>query len=155
MTPTPLVGRSQDEIVAQIEAWKHDIFGFRSEVLVNGLDFEHAKAYLKDGVSEDEWNAITAKEPSVYEQMRSYMEFAIGKAQDHRGISAYRSTEKLNAWTWLLGCEPIEEPFAQYGAPILRALCIRHGFTWPDDEDINRMAEGKPCHDGCLDGCGS
>lgn len=151
---TTLVARSQAEIVAKIEEAKsNDVFGFKSEVLLGALQFDHAKTYLKPEVTAEEWAKIGDDLPPQLEQMRDYMAFAIGKAQDHRGISAYRSVEKLNAWTWLLGCEPIDEPFAQYGAPILKALCERHGFDWPDDEDINRMAEGKPCESGCLDGC--
>lgn len=152
---TALVSRSQKEIVDRIEEIKSgDVFGFESEVLISALDFPYAKIYLKEGITEEEWKELTDDAPPVFEQMRTYMEFAIGKAQDHRGISASRSVMKLNGWTWLLGCEPIESPYAQYGAPILKALCERHGFDWPDDEDINRMAEGKPCHVGCCDGCG-
>jgi len=146
--------RSQDEIVAYIRA-NDDLFGFAREVLIPRLDFEHAKEWLREGVTPEEWQELLESEDvPPLDAMRKYMDFAIGKARDHRGLSASRSVMKLNAWTFLLGFEPIEDPFPNYGAPILKALCQRHEFNWPDDDvALNRMAEGLPCHDGCMEGC--
>lgn len=146
--------RTQDEI-AGYAAGVEDFFGFKKEALVYCLDFEHAKPFLKDEVTEAEWEP-TLTDEDVLKDMRDYMIFAIGKCEDHRGLSAGRSVNKLNAWTWVLGFEPIEEPYAQYGAPILKALCERHGFEWPTDNDpLNRMAQGMKCEPGCLEGCGT
>lgn len=141
--------RTQEEIVAKIEA-SQSLFGFEKSVWVGGLDFAHAKPYLKEEVTEAEWEV-----ENPLDAMRVYMVFAIEKATDHRGLSAGRSVENLNAWTWLLGCEPITEPYPQYGVPILKALAQRHGLDWPDDTALERMAQGLPCHDDCMDGCGA
>jgi hypothetical protein len=42
------LARSQDEIVGRFEATRdRDILGFTAEVLVDSLDFEHARPFLK------------------------------------------------------------------------------------------------------------
>jgi hypothetical protein len=91
--------------------------------------------------------------------MRDYMEFAWGKADDHRGLSAMRSVEKFKAWVWLLGndklvefCED-DDHYAYYGAPVLQRICQEYSFPIPDDAGIQRMMKGLPCKDGCTSGC--
>lgn len=147
--------RTQEEIVAKIESSK-SFFGFDKEVYIYALDYEHAKAYLKPEVTKEEWESGLEEEGPIEKRMASYMEFAIGKALDHRGISANRSVEKLNAYSWLLGeDEWIEDPYAMYGVPILKTLAERHGLNWPtDDERLNNMAEGRNCTPDCPEGCG-
>jgi hypothetical protein len=90
------------------------------------------------------------------------MEVAVGKAIDHRSISASRSVEKLAEYAWLLGhdklaAEMIEDHrYPMYGCPALKHMADTLG--WQIDEMQNplfvRMAEGLPCHDGCDEGCG-
>ena len=101
--------RTQDEIVARIRE-KRSFFGFDAEVLLPSLDFEHAVEFLKPEATREHWEGGGEKkepyplaEASVMRDFRDYAEFAWGKAQDHRGLSAYRSLEKLSAWAWLLG----------------------------------------------------
>lgn len=153
-TAAPTLKRSQDEIVAMVEEVKDDTFGFSLDVFLGALDFDHARPFLKKEVTAEEWAEIAPEDPLP--AFHKYMAFAIGKAQDHRALSAGRSVEKLNAWSWLMGFEPSDAPYAQYGVPILKDLAERHGYPWPeDDEELARMAEGKPCHEGCREGCGS
>lgn len=134
-----------------------DWLGFRREVLVSVLCFDDAEGYLADGVTEEQWtpNRITDIDAAA----RSYYEFALGKIEDHRGISASRSVEKLREYAWLLGRDDAvtamdEKDYAMYGAPQVKAFAMAMGYEWPDhDESLNRMAEGKPCESGCEDGC--
>lgn len=152
MTAPQQLMRSQEEIVAKINS-EDSFFGFGKQVYVSVLDFEHAKQYLKDGVTEEEW--AEAQVTDVRREFETYLDFAIGKALDHRGLSAHRSVEKLNAWSWLMGHdEPIEEPYPTYGVPILKALAERHDVPWPQgNEDLDRMARGEPCRENCNEGC--
>lgn len=158
--------RSQEEIAARIGAIKdHDMLGFQHEVLVGALDWEHAQVFLKPGTSKREWDRLRPRsEVQVRADALHYLKFAMGKIADHRGISAVRSVDKMHQYAWLLGCDDIDAlvrdtPYGQYGAPIVRATAVRLGgpfqAEWVKiaDEPLNRMAEGKPCTDGCAEGC--
>lgn len=150
--------RTQDEILARIaEVASDDFLGFRFEVLVDALDFEHAKAFLKEGATPKAWaeHQVT----NTAEKTRWYYDFALGKIDDHRGISASRSTVKLREYAWLLGRDDAitamdAADYENYGAPKVKAFADVMGYPWPDSEDLNRMAAGKPCSEGCS-GCGS
>lgn len=96
---------------------------------------------------------------NVIEAMREYME-RIGweKVEDHRGISAGRTVEKMEAWIWLLDdrdtLKAVEDaPYENYGAPKLAVVCKAYGFPIPEDQDIQRMIRGERCSAGCT-GCG-
>lgn len=143
-----------------------DTFGWqRQTVIIYGLSFADAQrlGFVKPGTEDDgSW-----PEPSVERTeaaARGYLVFAIGKAIDHRGISASRSVEKLAAFAWLLGSDATVKSihaadYAQYGAPQLKAFAIGMGWSgaWEvhATPELERMAEGRPCHDGCDDGCGT
>jgi hypothetical protein len=152
--------RTQQEIVDRIvDANADDDFmGFRREVLLDALEFEHAKPYLKDGVTEAEWDA--SREKDTQAAARGYLDFAVGKIEDHRGISASRSVEKLGEYAWLLGRDDVVAAMAaadypQYGAPKVKAFAEGMGWPWPPDAGLARMAEGLPCTEDCYGGCGS
>jgi hypothetical protein len=153
--------RTQAEIVARIaEKEKSDLFGFEREVLISSLDFEHAKQFLVADAKPEEWvPAIT--DDQVKAKALDYLVFAWGKAQDHRGISAERSVMKLTQWLWLMGMDELvgrierdEVAYAQYGAPTLKVIAEALGAPVPEDADLRRMMEGRPCVDGCENGCG-
>jgi hypothetical protein len=151
--------RTQDEIVQRIRDTRDDDWaGFRAEVLLSRLDFEHAREFLKPTATPAEW----AKDPppeSVEEEARDYMAFAWGKAIGHRGISAGRSIDKIGEFLWLLGRDDTLERFeqadyAQYGAPALALACREMGWPIPEDEATQRMIRGEPCRPDCYEGCG-
>jgi hypothetical protein len=152
------VNRTQDEIVARIEdATDEDMFGFRREVLVDALDFEHAKPFLIAGATAEEWEE--ARVDDFDAAARSYYTFALEKIEGHRGISANRSVEKLTEFAWLLGRDDVvaameAAEYPQYGAPKVAAFAAGFGLDWPTDPAMVRMASGRPCEDNCYDGCG-
>jgi hypothetical protein len=160
MTTTTL--RTPTEIHERIKAVRADDWlGFRREILVPALPFGEARRYLKADaeITEAGWKASQEGAGPLDTQARAYLEFAIGKIDDHRGISASRSVEKLTEYAWLLGRDDVvtamdEEPYGQYGAPKVKAFATGMGYPWPDDADLNRMASGEPCRPGCEDGCG-
>lgn len=142
------------------------LFAFDIDVYMNYLPYEYVKEFLKEGVTEEEWNKalkedgheLPATHESVVADMKSYMEFAIGKALDHRGISANRSVQKMEAWTHIIRLyDEIDwDNYANYGAPILRQICDKMGWQemYQDKADFIRMSEGKKCTPDCNEGCG-
>ena len=82
--------RTQQEILDRIKKRKDkDVFGFEWPYYAGALTFENVKPFLKDGVTEDDWDQDT--EEGIKKQAIEYMEFAWEKANDCRGLSAGRS----------------------------------------------------------------
>lgn len=151
--------RTQEEILARFtEANGTDWLGFRTDVLSEHMTYETLTAtgaFEMDKISEADWEPVTNTERAA----RSYLDFAIGKIEDHRGISAERSVAKLREYAWLMGRDDVVEAmdaegYPQYGAPQVRAFAKTLGWPWPDDEMADRMANGNPCRPDCEDGCG-
>ena len=119
--------RTQEGILARIEAIaKNDVRGLERNDLVDFLDYEHAKPYLKEGTTEEEWAEYRAAIKPPKEQMKDYMDFAWEKANNKRGISAYRSLCHYSAWLWLDDNEELAErirEYEYYGKPQLIAVC--------------------------------
>lgn len=155
--------RTPEEILARIkDVTPHDMFGFRRDVLMGYLDFEHVKPFLKPEAVPAQWVADQNSTEAIIQETKSYMELAWGKVRDHRGLSAGRSVQKMTEFCWLLGedklIEQIEKSdYPQYGAPILKLICEKFGFPIPDDEDLKLMMQGlrcRACTDGSNSGCG-
>ena len=168
--------RTQEEIVLRIQKKSKEFLNFESEVLYDYLDYDHAEPLkLQSPMPDREQFEVQScgiggdaasyqhvlTEAQIPEQMAGYMRFAWGKVEDHRGISAGRSVQKLAALAWLLGDDDVvafaenEGNYAQYGAPILKHICEKYGLPIPDDAGLLRMMEGSPCEDGCGMGCSS
>ncbi len=151
--------RTQEQIVARAkQVLKDDFLGFATDVLITSLEFENAKQFLKPEVKAEEW-----KEPptlvEIKAQAREYLEFAWGKAQDHRGLSASRSVGKLTEWVWLLGDDELlnaveKAGYRNYGAPKLAVISKAWGAPMPDDAPTLNMVAGKMCNPECCEGCG-
>jgi hypothetical protein len=144
--------RTQDEIAERFMRKRQEFLNFEPEILVAFLDYEHAKPILKEGVTADEWgeSRIPLIRETVVEHARTYMgEYGWDKCLNHRGISANRTVQKMEAWMWLLCDDEMvavcqdPELYPQYGAPILKAICEKYGWEIPDDPAVDRMAAGK------------
>lgn len=153
--------RTQAEIVEWYRHEQHnDLLGFTAQVVLPYLPVEQLREFCKSGADLSDWEADPLTERDVLEAMRLYMKFAWGKVQNHRGISANRSVLKMSAWLWLLGDEEMvafceaHGNYAQYGAPILKAICDKYGFPIPENPKLERMIRGLPCIPGCDEGCG-
>lgn len=153
------MNKTQAEILARFnELGADDYFGFRREALLEAMDFDTAMSagLVGSDTSAAEWGA-----PDVKGTASAYLEFAIGKAAGHRGISASRSIEKLGEWVWCLGDAELDErfvdaPYPSYGAPKLELLAQAWGVAHParETEEWRRMAAGELCSPGCG-GCAS
>lgn len=152
--------RSATEILSRIKSDKTDFFGFATGALLEFLTFGEAQPFLKPDAKESDWTMRWDRsDEGVKSCMRDYMAFAWGKAGDHRGLSAGRSIEKMEAWIWLLEDDDFlaqlaQVPYENYGAPKLKAICERYGLDIPSDPAVLRMAAGQSCCDGCEEGCG-
>lgn len=130
--------RTQEEIVDRIrERQGGDPFGFETGELLGCLDFEHAKPFLKQTATADDWKQDPSDVEAVVERMREYMKFAWEKANGCRGISANRSVQHYQAWLWLAGNEELLakvnelfEDYCYYGKKILRAISEAYGWDW-------------------------
>lgn len=148
----------EDIVVFYREESKHDLLGFTGDVVLYHLPAEQLSEFVEK--VPDDWQPRPLERDVILAAMRDYMEFAWTKVQDHRGISANRSVEKMAAWLYLLKDDEMRlfatngEHYAQYGAPILKEICEKYQFAIPDDPALERMAKGLPCHDGCAEGCG-
>lgn len=133
-----ITARSQDEILARIELRKEsDPLGFERGDYIDFLDFDHAKPYLKEGTTAEEWDEETKDHDAPLDAMRNYMPFAFGKAHGERGISAHRSLYHMTAWAWLSGDDELTDMIVRehngnyhsYGLEILRKICEHCGWN--------------------------
>lgn len=153
--------KTNEEIVARIkEDQGNSQFGFANEVLSIYLPWELAKEFYGPGTEEksfDEWKRELCKE-HVENCIKTYMaEYGWDKAQNHRGLSASRTVEKMRHWLWLLDDDKKInwDNYKNYGCPILKQICELYNLPIPDSEDLRLMAQGKPCTlKPCL-GCGA
>lgn len=160
--------RTQEEIIERIVAIvadRSDFFGTRQEELIAMVEVER----LSDPRLTKVYGEITATEgyaPRTEEQVREaaadYLEFAVGKAFDHRGLSAARSVDHYREWVWLLCTDSIVEEFeatdyASYGVPQLRfaaqALGLHERWEALRTPTTDRMADGLSCGEDWCSGC--
>lgn len=152
------LAHTQDEIVARMTSFEAstDYFGIRASTLFGFLDLKHARPLLRPGVTPAEWGPI----PDPLGAAREYLDFAIGKAVDHRGLSALRSVSHFREWAWLSGdpdfTAALDADYSYYGAPILHAVAVALGQDelWAArlTPELERMSEGVPCSPDCS-GC--
>ena len=155
--------RTQDEILERILDRKgSDFLGFECEVLYTYLTYDNVLQFLKEDhvLERDDWTDGLG-DSAVFKELKGYMEFALGKAYNHRGISAGRSISKMTSYLWLLGNDDLFDKFlnagyAQYGVPQLMVVCEAFDMDVPDymQDEIANMAQGDPCEPGCDEGCG-
>lgn len=156
-----------EQMLVVIEQKEKALLSFIPDALYDFLSVEEALQvgahFGKDTSKADTsgWTDGDARTPeSIRARMAKYMrEYGWPKAIGHRGISASRTLDKMRAWAWLAGDEDVLKGafacgYAQYGAPVLAAVCEHYGWPVPDGEDAERMIAGRPCTDypGC--GCG-
>lgn len=157
--------KTQQDIVDRLKTDSGQMFDFFPEIAINFLTFEQAKPSLNQEKLDTEegkeleksWSVAPLTEEHVLAELKDYMSFAWDKAQDHRGLSASRSTSKMEAWCWLLDREKeIDwDNHENYGAPILKQICELFDIALPEYQGVLNMAEGKRCMPDCSMGCGA
>lgn len=133
--------RTQEEILKRIGEIKSDFSGAERSSLLYYLSYENAKKFLKEEVTEEDWNKDRkSTDEDVLKEMKDYINFAWEKAHGERGLSASRSLSHYSAWIWLLNDGNFEEfenqaenNYAMYGKPVLKWICKKYNL--PDQSD--------------------
>lgn len=157
LTEQGFTPRTAEQILARIENQdQNDFLGFRYDVLVPTLPWEQARPFLTDTAVEADWQGDTNTWQHLYNNTVQYVKFGLGKAEDHRGVSAYRTITKLNTWCWLLGDDTdavYGAPYPSYGVPGIMVAAGLLGMTVQLSPTLLRMSQGLPCVEGCQEGC--
>ena len=131
--------RTQQEILNRIEYVKsRDVLGFEGSDLIEFLDFENAKEYLKEEyVKKVEAGSEKWEQPNPVSLIKEYLPFAWDKANNCRGLSAERSLCRFAAWLWMDGVEeeeikPLVEDYSYYGKPELVKISEKYGVNWKE-----------------------
>lgn len=129
--------RTDSEILARIkERQASDFLGAETGILILRLPFDAAKQFLKEDAPADAWDVYPRDRESLLEEMQEYMPFAWEKANDGRGLSAWRSMSHYQAWTWLAGDDLGElSDYSYYGKDNLVRICQYYGWDskrWDD-----------------------
>ena len=138
---------TQSEVDERYEArLPGDPLGFEVDEYTPYMSCGGLRAIAKEGTTDEDIAEVQSEltQEAMLKEMEEYMEFAWGKANDERGISANRSIQHYIAWTWLAGdrdlSAEVERLYAEeydfYGKPILRKICEFYGWDWKQwDED--------------------
>ena len=138
--------RTDEEILAKIKELKEserDFFGFIATNLLIRLPFEKARPFSE--YEGDKWTSAPRDRESILEEMRDYMPFAWDKANNCRGLSAARSLDHYQAWTWLAGDDLGDfSEYEYYGKDHLARICDYYGWDyskWDDGVRKNNSSE--------------
>ncbi len=129
--------RTQEEILERIKS-ADDLFGTQIADLVNYLDWDNRKQFLKDEYvakveSGEEEKLPTHTNPK--QEILDYLEFAYGKAHGQRGLSAGRSLLHFKTWIWLDDEKfyneilPFINDYTEYGLPALDRISAHYGWV--------------------------
>lgn len=142
--------KTQEQLVERIGARKQeDLFGFEWQEYLRGLDFAHARPFLKDDAKEANWHDAPITDEGLAAKMLEYMPFAWDKANNCRGISASRSVMHYVAWLWMAGEEDLaawcddDDNYEHYGKPVLIHICEHFGWDWEQWDDGVRTNTGE------------
>ncbi len=128
--------RTQEEIMDRFNK-VDDLFGTQKDDLIEYLQFENAKQYLKPEyvqkveAGEETWEVRTDAKAAIL----GYLDFAYGKAEDERGLSAGRSMLHFRSWIWLDDPEFYDQivfdidNYTNYGMSVLNKISKHYGFV--------------------------
>lgn len=141
--------KTQEQILARIETLENDdFFGYQRGDLMDFLDFKNAKQFLKKGAGQKKWEKCQEKntKKGIEKIIKNYIEFAWGKANGCRGLSAGRSIEHFSTWLWLYDeklYQKIEDiEYEHYGKEKLVAICEHFGWDYKKWDDGVRTNTG-------------
>ena len=140
--------RTQEEIQKRFEDIESN-FGTQRQDLIEFMEFDNAKSYLKDSYIKDiesgkeKW-VIPA---TVKEKILEYLPFAYQKAEDKKELSATRNLLHFKTWIWLddedfyrevIG---LIEKYTDFGLPALDKIAEKYGYAKQDEEVIEEPKE--------------
>lgn len=127
--------RTQEEIKKRFKE-ADDMFGTQQNDLIDYMTFETAKEFLKDEYVKDIESGQKKWDQSVNpkKEILNYLDFAYGKAENERGLSAGRSMLHFKTWIWLDDDKLYNELENQidnyygYGIPVLDKISNHYNF---------------------------
>lgn len=130
------ITRTSAEIIARVNKLNstgEDFFGAERGHLVYALPWNDAKQFLNDDATEASFTQMADVE-ALRSAAKDYMEFAVGKMMDERGLSANRSVDHYSGWIWLLTDDETHEhyshaPYGWYGRNQLELASSILGFS--------------------------
>ena len=101
--------RTQKEII-DFNKKKSGEFMWFSDKELQYLDWETYVKYglekkIKEEYRGDNWTPSPYTKEHIIDQMKDYVEFAVGKWENQRGLSVQRANQHFQTWCWLLGEE--------------------------------------------------
>lgn len=167
--------KTQEEIMLRIkELQGNDFLGFETSDLYGALTANNVIEMLlhagSDKSKEELEKELVDHKPyetneQIIAEMKRYMDFAVGKAVNHRGISASRSVGHYRSWVWLINDQESfdflndDSNYQNYGAPMLKYIAEKYGCQLPEGEKrivFDAMANGEICpwcESGDYEGC--
>ena len=123
--------RTQEELFQRYLARKdHDMFGFETGEYLRGMERNRLErlremGHIKEDADLSEWEPDLNNGDALAKCMHEYMPFAWDKANNCRGISAWRSLAHYIAWLWMAGEEGFDnlDDYEFYGKPQLERIC--------------------------------
>lgn len=148
--------RSSAEILAFCR--ENNSYGSVIALAMDYVDDEAFVALMDRERREEEQQYPSDRSPLV--DAEEYMQlFAWDAAFNHVGLSARMNLSKLEFWHWLIGDDEVvswcraPDAHVGYGAPILRKICLKHGWpVWDATVQQVRMQSGLWCRTSC-DAC--
>lgn len=142
--------KTQEEIVNRVRYLStsdYDLLGFEQSDLLEYLDFEHARPFLKKDATPEAWAKIAEMRKPPIENVKGYLDFAWDKANKCRGLSAGRSLNHLSAWLWLAGYDELVQSWREYNCYGKMQLVLASelvGFDWrAHDNGVWRNGENE------------
>lgn len=128
--------RTAQEIKTRFES-SGDLFGTQKSDLIEFMEYEDAKPYLKEDYIAliEKWEEKWEKRTEAKQLILDYMAFAYDKAESQRGLSAGRSMLHFRTWIWI--DDPIfyEEiisdidNYTDYWIPTLDKIAAHYGYN--------------------------
>lgn len=142
--------RTQQQILDKLKSRQLEqrfIDWFPDDVIIF-LEYDNAKPFIKEDITREGWATMTANKKTdddIRTMIIEYLPFAWDKANNCRGISASRSIDHFEAWTWLLGHDIDFSKYRMYGKHHLVTISELFGVDWRalDDGKWRNSEEGS------------
>jgi len=133
--------RTQEEITQRIQkVASTDHLGFERASLLEYLDFEHARDYLREGVTKKQWDDVRPYNNvvSIYTRIKSRLPEAWERANQGKRLASTSSMSFFRSWLWLMGEEELAEemlPLIWLGKCQLLIVSRFTNFGWEEVDD--------------------
>lgn len=111
---------------------KEDFEDVGEQIMIQMCNGVHPLMVFHPDFYKDEYKneVISLTEENIIREMQNYINFAIEKARNQRGLSANRSIWKFQKWLWTLEDKEITDfDFNDYGMDILLRIAKKYNLV--------------------------